>query len=71
MRAALVSRKWTDRMIDEFIENFRQKHDFYRHTAMLPYIDEEDSDNEPIKLEGGRKMVIRRHIISPDKATMP
>ena len=70
MRAALVSRKWTDRMIDEFIENFRQKHGFNCHTAMLPYVDEDDSDNEPIELEGGRKMVIRRCIISPDKATM-
>ena len=37
---------------------------------MLPYIDEDDSDNEPIELEGGRKMVIRRCIISPDEATM-
>ena len=71
MRAALVSRKWTDEMIDEFIENFRQKHGFNRHTAMLPYIDEGDSDSEPIELEGGRKMVIRRRIISPDEATMP
>ena len=53
MRAALVSRKWTDRMIDEFIENFRQKHGFNCHTAMLPYVDEEDSDGEPIELEGG------------------
>ena len=71
MRAALVSQKWTDRMIDEFIENFRQKHGFNRHTAMLPYVDDDDSDNEPIELEGGRKMVIRRCIISPDEATMP
>ena len=71
MWAALVSGKWTDRMIDEFIENFRQKHGFNRHTAMLPYIDEGDSDNEPIELEGGRRMVIRRCIISPDKATTP
>ena len=53
MRAALVSQKWTDRMIDEFIENFRQKHGFNRHTAMLPYFDEGDSDDEPIELEGG------------------
>ena len=58
-------------MIDEFIENFRQKHGFNHHTAMLPYVDEDDSDNEPIKLEGGQKMVIWRCIISPDKATMP
>ena len=71
MRAALVSRKWTDRMIDEFIENFRQKHGFNCHTAMLPYINEDDSDNEPIKLKGGQKMVIRRCIISPDEATTP
>ena len=55
MRAALVSRKWTDGMIDEFIENFRQKHGFSHHTAMLPYIDKGDSDGEPIKLEGGRR----------------
>ena len=53
MRAALVSRKWTDGMIDKFIENFRQKHGFNHHTAMLPYIDEDDSDGEPIQLEGG------------------
>ena len=36
---------------------------------MLPYDDEGDSDNEPIELEGGLRMVIRRHIISPDEAT--
>ena len=70
MQAALVSRKWTDRMIDESIENFRQKHGFNRHTAMLPYVDEGNSDNEPIELAGGRRMVIRRRIISPDEATM-
>ena len=58
-------------MIDEFIENFRQKHGFNCHTAMLPYHDEGDSDDEPIELEGGRKMVIRRCIISPDEATTP
>ena len=52
-------------MINEFIENFRQKHGFNRHTAMLPYVDKEDSDGEPIELEGGRKMVIQRRIISP------
>ena len=56
-------------MIDEFIKNFRQKHGFNLHTAMLPYVDEDDSDNEPIKLKVGRKMVIRRRIISPDEAT--
>ena len=71
MRAALVSQKWTDRMIDEFIENFRQKHGFNRHTAMLPYNDEDDLDGEPIELKGGQKMVIRRCIISPDEATTP
>ena len=38
---------------------------------MLPYVDEDDSDNEPIELKGGWKMVIRRRIISPDEATMP
>ena len=70
MRTALVSRKWTDRMIDEFIDNFRQKHGFNHQTAMLPYDDEDDSDNEPIELKGGRKMVIRRRIVSPDEATM-
>ena len=71
MRAALASQGWTDRMIDEFIENFRQKHGFNRHTAMLPYNDKGDSDDEAIELEGGQKMVIRRRIISPDEATMP
>ena len=69
IRAALVSRKWTDTMIDEFIDNFRHKHGFNRQTAMLPYDDEGDSDNEPIELEGGRRMVIWRRIISPDEAT--
>ena len=69
IRAALVSRKWTDVMINEFIDNFRQKHGFNRQTAMLPYDDEGDSDEEPIELEGGRRMVIRRRIISPDEDT--
>ena len=69
IRAALVSRKWTDTMIDEFIDNFRQKHGFNRQTAMLPYNDEGDSEGEPIELEGGRRMVIRRRIISPDEDT--
>ena len=32
-----LSQQWTDGMIDEFIENFRQKHGFNCHTAMLPY----------------------------------
>ena len=71
MQAALVSRKWTDSMIDEFIENFRQKHGFNRHTAMLPYNDEDDSDVELIELEGGQKMVIRRCIISSNESSMP
>ena len=53
MQAALVSRKWTDGMINEFINNFRQKHGFNCHTAMLPYNDEDDSDGEPIELKGG------------------
>ena len=57
-------------MIDEFIENFKQKHGFNRHTAMLPYNDKDDLDSEPIELEGGQKMVIRRRIISPDKSSM-
>ena len=56
-------------MINEFIDNFRQKHGFNRQTAMLPYDDEGDSDKEPIELEGGRRMVIRRRIISPDEDT--
>ena len=56
-------------MIDEFIDNFRQKHGFNRQTAMLPYNDEGDSDEEPIELEGGHRMVIRRRIISPDENT--
>ena len=70
IRAALVSRKWTNTMIDEFIDNFRQKHGFNRQTAMLPYNDEGDSEEEPIELEGGCRMVIRRRIISPDEDTM-
>ena len=70
MQAALVSWKWTDGMIDEFIDNFRQRHGFNRHTAMLPYNDKDDSDGEPIELKGGQKMVIQRCIISPDKSSM-
>ena len=67
IRAALVSRKWTDGMIDEFIDNFRHKHGFNRQTAMLPYDDEGDSDNEPIELEGRWKMVILTGTVtSPD-----
>ena len=69
IQAALVSRKWTDAMIEEFVDNFRHKHGFNRQTAMLPYDDEGDSDNEPIELERGCRMVIRRRIISPDEAT--
>ena len=69
IRAALVSRKWTDTMIDKFIDNFRQKHGFNRQTAMLLYNDEGDSEEEPIELEGGRRMVIQRCIISPDEDT--
>ena len=69
IRAALVSRRWKDTMIDKFIDNFRQKHGFNRQTAMLPYNDEGDSDEEPIELEGGCRMVIRRRIISPDENT--
>ena len=57
-------------MIDEFIDNFRQKHGFNCHTAMLPYNDKDDLDSEPIELKGGQKMVIRRCIISPDKSSM-
>ena len=57
-------------MIDEFIDNFRQKHGFNHQTAMLPYNDEDNSDNEPIELKGGQKMVIQRRIVSPDEATM-
>ena len=56
-------------MIDEFIDNFRQKHGFNRQTAMLPYNDEGDSDEEPIELEGGCRMEIWRRIISPDENT--
>ena len=55
MRAALVSQKWTDSMINEFIDNFRQKHGFNHHTAMLQYNDEDDLDGEPIELEGGKR----------------
>ena len=57
-------------MIDEFIDYFRQKHGFNHQTAMLPYDDEDDSDNEPIELKEGWKMAIWRCIVSPDEATM-
>ena len=43
MRAALVSRKWTDRMIDEFIENFRQKHGFGHHIGPHTRLIERDT----------------------------
>ena len=70
IRGTLVNRKWTDGMIDEFINNFRHKHGLNRQTAMLQYDDKGDSDNELIELEGGWKMVIRRRIVSPDEATI-
>ena len=54
MRAALVSQKWTGGMIDEFIENFRQKHGFNCHTAMLPFIDETIRMVSPSNLKGGK-----------------
>ena len=57
MREALESRHWTEEMIDTFVQNFREKHGFNRHTAMLPYNDENDSE-EPILLEGGRRAVL-------------
>ena len=62
---ALESRQWTEDMINTFIDNFRDKHGFNKHTAMLPYDDEGDSEGEPIRLEGGRSVVLRRKIISP------
>ena len=43
LREALESRKWTEDMINMFIDNFREKHGFNKHTAMLPYNDEGDS----------------------------
>ena len=65
LREALESRHWTDEMIDTFISNFREKHGFNKHTAMLPYNDENDSEDEPIHLEGGSKVVVRRRIVAP------
>ena len=65
MWEALESRQWTEEMINTFISNFREKHGFNKHTAMLPYNDEGDSKEEPIHLEGGRRAVLRRRIISP------
>ena len=68
---ALESRQWTEDMITTFINNFREKHGFNKHTAMLPYDDEGDSEEEPIHLEGGRRMVLRRKIISPRDSSTP
>ena len=65
LREALESRHWTEDMINTFISNFREKHGFNKHTAMLPYRDENDSEDEPIHLEGGSTVVVRRRIISP------
>ena len=65
LREALESRHWTEDMINTFISNFREKHGFNKHTAMLPYRDENDSEEEPIHLEGGSTVVVRRRIISP------
>ena len=65
LREALESRKWTEDMINTFISNFREKHGFNKHTAMLPYNDKGDSKEEPIRLEGGRRVVLRQKIISP------
>ena len=71
LREAPESRKWTEDMINTFIDNFQEKHGFNKHTAMLPYNDEGDSEEEPIHLEGGRKVVLRRKIISPrDSSTL-
>ena len=65
LREALESRQWTEDMINTFISNFQEKHGFNKHTAMLPYNDEGDSEEEPIRLEGGRRVVLRRKIIPP------
>ena len=64
LREALKSRQWTEDMITTFINNFREKHGFNKHTAMLPYNDESESEGEPIHLEGGCRAVLRRRIIS-------
>ena len=40
-------------MITTFIDNFREKHGFNKHTAMLPYDDEGDSEEGTYTL-GGR-----------------
>ena len=71
LREALESRQWTEDMINTFIDNFREKHGFNKHTAMLPYNNEGDSEEEPIHLEGGRKVVLRRKIISPRDSSTP
>ena len=69
LREALESRQWDDEMINTLISNFRAKHGFNKHTAMMPYNDEDDSDGEPIHLEGGRTAVLRRRIISPRESS--
>ena len=71
LREALESRQWTEDMINTFISNFREKHGFNKHTAMLPYNDEGDSEEEPIHLEGGRRVVLRRKIIPPRDSSTP
>ena len=71
LREALESRQWTEDMINTFINNFQGKHGFNKHTAMLPYNDEDDSEEEPIHLEGGRKVVLRQRIISPRDSSTP
>ena len=71
LRRALESRQWTEDMINTFISNFREKHGFNKHTAMLPYNDEGDSKEEPIRLEGGCRVVLRRKIISPRDSSTP
>ena len=47
LREALESRQWTEEMINTFISNFREKHGFNKHTAMLPYNDESESEGSP------------------------
>ena len=69
MREALESRSWTEEMINMFISNFREKHGFNKHTTMLPYYDEGESEDEPIHLEGGRRAVLRRRIVSPKESS--
>ena len=69
LREALESRQWTEDMINTFISNFREKHGFNKHTTMLPYNDEGDSEEEPIHLEGGRRVVLCRKISPTDSST--